>query len=718
MCKRKARKTAFFIVVCMAVMMFCSVPVFADWKYPSAYWNYHEPFINALENNDKDNIIKHGEAILDCLKDEPLEHIAENIVRVYEAFVNIYQERENYEKVVENLKEYIKLAEYLKWNDSVKLASMKLLSYELNINVYAETKDISSVPYYNQRVEPKNGIYIGRVYTEEDKEELPIRDNEGIVSFYALFGREHFQNFDWFIRPFDDNTKVLHFAWNLFEENNGLQKVLDSSSDEHIISTLKYIDSFNSPVMLRIFAEMNVWEHLADADKFKEAYIKIAKLARQHAPDAALIFSPNAVSHWSVDKDAYYPGDEYVDWVGVSLYTSKYFPASNELKPREDFNEAYYFNGIYENAIVMLKDIVSRYGHKKPILIVEGAAGYNIKSTGEDLSPSAVKYMNQVYRYASMVFPQVKAAIYFDVELDISRYGYRLANNQTARFAYFNAINANPVLNTNLKESDTAYITLDKFNEKTDALVLSTYAVFPNYKETTVEYFINGNSHTKATEIPYTANIDIKSLPVGGHNLKVTVKNGDYSKTFDYIITKTVENLVSCKVGILPESEIAAASSVEETGGSQSADNVIKIVPSTASIFINGTKVNFEAYNINDSNYFKLRDIAYALNNTAKQFNVIWDDSKRAMNIIKGETYVSVGGEMTGEGSKEKAKTVVVSSLLVYIDNEEISLTAYNIDGNTYFKLIDIGKELDFSVKWDDASRSVIISTDESYAEN
>ena len=36
-------------------------------------------------------------------------------------------------------------------------------------------------------------------------------------------------------------------------------------------------------------------------------------------------------------------------------------------------------------------------------------------------------------------------------------------------------------------------------------------------------------------------------------------------------------------------------------------------------------EVQFEAYNINGSNYFKLRDVAYAMNGTSKQFDVRWN---------------------------------------------------------------------------------------------
>ena len=42
-------------------------------------------------------------------------------------------------------------------------------------------------------------------------------------------------------------------------------------------------------------------------------------------------------------------------------------------------------------------------------------------------------------------------------------------------------------------------------------------------------------------------------------------------------------------------------------------------------MYADGKEVQFEAYNINGSNYFKLRDVAYAMNGTSKQFDVRWN---------------------------------------------------------------------------------------------
>ena len=53
----------------------------------------------------------------------------------------------------------------------------------------------------------------------------------------------------------------------------------------------------------------------------------------------------------------------------------------------------------------------------------------------------------------------------------------------------------------------------------------------------------------------------------------------------------------------------------------------------------------------------------------------------------------------------------------VYVDGVLTDFTAYNIGGNNYFKLRDLGQALGFNVTWDDATRTVSILTDQDYSE-
>ena len=54
----------------------------------------------------------------------------------------------------------------------------------------------------------------------------------------------------------------------------------------------------------------------------------------------------------------------------------------------------------------------------------------------------------------------------------------------------------------------------------------------------------------------------------------------------------------------------------------------------------------------------------------------------------------------------------------VTLDGQQIELTGYNIGGNNYFKLRDIGKEVGFNVSWNGDTRTVEIDTTTDYSED
>lgn len=136
-------------------------------------------------------------------------------------------------------------------------------------------------------------------------------------------------------------------------------------------------------------------------------------------------------------------------------------------------------------------------------------------------------------------------------------------------------------------------------------------------------------------------------------------------------------------------------------------------VPTNAGIVIDGVEHNFDAYNVEGNNYFKLRDIAYAINGSSKQFEVTWNDAARAIDIIPGQGYTAVGGEMSlGDTMSYEA---LLSDAQILMNGEEIRLTAYNIKGNNYFKLRDLGEVIDFAVEWDGAARVITVTTSMGY---
>ena len=86
-------------------------------------------------------------------------------------------------------------------------------------------------------------------------------------------------------------------------------------------------------------------------------------------------------------------------------------------------------------------------------------------------------------------------------------------------------------------------------------------------------------------------------------------------------------------------------------------------VRATASaVLVNGERVEFDAYNIAGNNYFKLRDLAYALNGTDKQFEVGYDAERNAVILTGGQAYTPVGGEMSAGNRRKRHGCYIVGA--------------------------------------------------------
>ena len=68
---------------------------------------------------------------------------------------------------------------------------------------------------------------------------------------------------------------------------------------------------------------------------------------------------------------------------------------------------------------------------------------------------------------------------------------------------------------------------------------------------------------------------------------------------------------------------------------------------------------------------------------------------------------------MSGAGEGEK--TAVPTAARILLDGKAVSFAAYNIGGNNYFKLRDIGQAMNFGVDWDSTKRTIAIDTSKAY---
>lgn len=138
--------------------------------------------------------------------------------------------------------------------------------------------------------------------------------------------------------------------------------------------------------------------------------------------------------------------------------------------------------------------------------------------------------------------------------------------------------------------------------------------------------------------------------------------------------------------------------------------NTLTATNSNAKLMVDGREVEVSGYTVNDSNYYKIRDIAMVLRATASRFDVRWDEYLGGISISRGQKYTIVGGELSENNGA--ALNVNQSSAPVFVDGEEKEMLSYNINGSTYFKIRDISDMVGFSVDWDGDAQAVVIRTE------
>ena len=132
------------------------------------------------------------------------------------------------------------------------------------------------------------------------------------------------------------------------------------------------------------------------------------------------------------------------------------------------------------------------------------------------------------------------------------------------------------------------------------------------------------------------------------------------------------------------------------------------VVLSPQNLEVDGVLYDCEKYNIDGSNYFKLRDLAALLTGTPAQFAVSWDAAANAVVLAPGLPYESIGGEL--EVGEDKSASAVPSAQTVwFLDAPADGLSVYNIGGNNFFKLRDLGELMGFTVDYDAGTNTAIV---------
>lgn len=136
---------------------------------------------------------------------------------------------------------------------------------------------------------------------------------------------------------------------------------------------------------------------------------------------------------------------------------------------------------------------------------------------------------------------------------------------------------------------------------------------------------------------------------------------------------------------------------------------------STQSFRVNGQYVQCEIYNVNFSNYIKLRDLAYLLRDTADRFSVGYDEGSGEVLVVSGEDYEIAGGELDASRGDLSA-LARLSTQTLRINGAPVELSACHVEGYNFYSLRELSEYLGFTLGWqEEGNVAVLESSDYRY---
>lgn len=131
-------------------------------------------------------------------------------------------------------------------------------------------------------------------------------------------------------------------------------------------------------------------------------------------------------------------------------------------------------------------------------------------------------------------------------------------------------------------------------------------------------------------------------------------------------------------------------------------------VPSDCTFMLNGTVKQIGAYQIDGANYVNLRDMAAAMNDTARTFGVSYDTQTNTVAIQCGQMYQPTGAEGQGQADVA-AMQAYAGTQPILVDGVPKTLDVYVIGGANYIKLRDFSPWLITDIAYNDTLQQVEI---------
>jgi hypothetical protein len=251
------------------------------------------------------------------------------------------------------------------------------------------------------KAEPKEGAYLGAYVLQDEA------ISGSMQSFNELIGKQHATFFKYvgYGQPFPtqwvEQVKAAgafpHIAW---EPNKGLEQVLNDAYIREFAAQARQADI---PIFLRFASEMNgTWTNYSgNPTSYKETWRMVHDIFEKEAPKVAMVWTVLAFPVRTMER--FYPGDRYVDWVGVNVYHVKYHNGDEQ------------YRASHEDPHDMLNYVYNRFSRTKPIQLSEFGVTHFNTTDGKKDNRFAINRMSRLYRHLKNDYPRVKAVYYFDV---------------------------------------------------------------------------------------------------------------------------------------------------------------------------------------------------------------------------------------------------------------------------------------------------------------
>jgi Glycosyl hydrolase family 26/Bacterial Ig domain len=298
---------------------------------------------------------------------------------------------------------------------------------------------------------------------------------------------------------------------------------LGDVTEESLIPFAQAAAASGVPIFLRFAGEFNdrfaPWSGNPKlyVQKFRVVHDLMAKIA----PNVAMVWMPMATQTDCVKE--YYPGKDFVDWVGVSLYSVPFLNGDTK------------FPGEPISPLEQLEKLYGCYAGSHPFQVSEYASSHaNSGFVGQNFEAFSRRKLEDLYWGAALKFPRLKNINWLNLNLDdINEVVEKSATRQNdyrllevpVKLEAFKRIMANPYFLKSFGQSSPlqskAFPAQVGFGK---TLQISVYA--RTLKPVTqVEFLLDGKKIGESSSVPFAFALP-NSLVRGSHQLEVRAMNG------------------------------------------------------------------------------------------------------------------------------------------------------------------------------------------------